>query len=509
MTYRTDKPLESRLIGPKLVTEEKRPFGAALFFQRGRLVHQWLLSLFGNGSAQAFQTPLAERRTLLMVVDALCLLLALWATQAWALSGLGSAQNPAVSLTLWGPACLLCWWLLAFMTDLYDVPSSWALQSNIVRVVQSVGLGLGLCLFIAFLNVGLPLRFVLTFLALFALIVMVWRTIYVRQSPQLFSVHPVLVVGCQPCGESVTQLFKAAERLNYHLVGFVNDESESLHPQLPRLGQLDDLPRLVDSLGIREIVVATHQQPSAAMVNMLIKYQGQGVRISWLADFYETFQRSIPIQELEPLWALHAIHGQPIFSRLQLVAKRTLDLLLALLALPALLMLLPIIGLCIRLDSPGPIFYKQIRVGRGNRTFAIYKFRTMRMDAEAIGAPQWAVKNDPRITRVGAFLRKTRFDELPQILNILRGDMSFVGPRPERPEFVAQLERSIPLYGTRLLVKPGLTGWAQIHYGYGNSQEDALRKLQFDFYYVRHWSFWRDIYILFKTIAVVIQCKGM
>ncbi|MEM7035237.1 MAG: sugar transferase, partial [Chloroflexota bacterium] len=157
----------------------------------------------------------------------------------------------------------------------------------------------------------------------------------------------------------------------------------------------------------------------------------------------------------------------------------------------------------------GPSFYKQTRLGRGGQPFTILKFRTMHVDAEKEGQARWSHQQDDRITRIGKFLRISRLDETPQLWNILKGDMSLVGPRPERPEFAAQLEAQIPFYHTRVLMKPGLTGWAQIHYEYGNSTEDALIKLQYDFYYLRHWSFWLDIYTLFRTVAVVVKLKGM
>jgi lipopolysaccharide/colanic/teichoic acid biosynthesis glycosyltransferase len=166
------------------------------------------------------------------------------------------------------------------------------------------------------------------------------------------------------------------------------------------------------------------------------------------------------------------------------------------------------VALAIRLDSPGPIFYLQIRCGRAGRLFSIFKFRTMSIDAEQDGQARWATKGDQRITRVGRFLRQTRLDELPQLLNVLRGEMSIVGPRPERPEFVEMLQEEVPFYRTRLMVKPGLTGWAQIHYDYGNSVEDALIKLQYDFYYLRYWSVWLDLYIIFRTLGVVFRFRG-
>jgi exopolysaccharide biosynthesis polyprenyl glycosylphosphotransferase len=190
------------------------------------------------------------------------------------------------------------------------------------------------------------------------------------------------------------------------------------------------------------------------------------------------------------------------------MAKRLLDLIIVFFALPVMLIFIPLVALAIKLDSPGPVFYRQVRCGRSGKPFMIYKFRTMYVDAERDGKARWATKDDPRITRVGRLLRKTRLDELPQVLNILQGEMSIVGPRPERPEFVEELKQVIPYYHTRLLVKPGLTGWAQVQFNYTSSVEDTVTKLQYDLYYIHRWTLWLDIYIMFRTISVVIGLKG-
>jgi lipopolysaccharide/colanic/teichoic acid biosynthesis glycosyltransferase len=185
-----------------------------------------------------------------------------------------------------------------------------------------------------------------------------------------------------------------------------------------------------------------------------------------------------------------------------------MDLALGAALLVLLLVLLPVIALAIRLDSPGPVFYRQERVGRHGRRFFVYKLRSMQQDAERDGEAQWAAPGDPRVTRVGRWLRRARLDELPQVLNVVRGEMSLVGPRPERPQFVEQLQRDIPFYRTRFAARPGLTGWAQINYGYGSTVEDALIKLQYDLYYLKHQSPWFDLVILLRTVAVVLRLKG-
>jgi exopolysaccharide biosynthesis polyprenyl glycosylphosphotransferase len=227
-----------------------------------------------------------------------------------------------------------------------------------------------------------------------------------------------------------------------------------------------------------------------------------------MPDLYERLYHSTPILHIDNSWALGAMQEMPVFGILPAAIRRLMDVVLGLAGLIVFLLVLPVVALAIRLDSPGTIFYRQIRCGRAGKPFSIIKFRTMYSDAEQDGRPRWATQNDDRITRVGRFLRKTRLDEVPQVINVLRGEMSVIGPRPERPEFVKELQQAIPFYRTRLIVKPGLTGWAQIYYPYGNTVEDALNKLQYDFYYLRHWSVWLDLYILFQTIAVMLKFKG-
>jgi exopolysaccharide biosynthesis polyprenyl glycosylphosphotransferase len=275
------------------------------------------------------------------------------------------------------------------------------------------------------------------------------------------------------------------------------------------LGRSEDLPDLVRRLQIHEVVVAIEQSLKSDLFDWLVECQANGVRVSLMSNLFLQLCRKIPVEYVDPGWAVHAMQDRPVFNRLQLGLKRLLDLVLALVGLLVLGPLLPLIALAIRLDSAGPIFYRQVRSGRGGKSFSIIKFRTMDPNAEKDGQPRWAAKEDPRITRVGRFLRKSRLDELPQVLNVLHGEMSIVGPRPERPEFIGTLQTKIPFYRTRLLVKPGLTGWAQVHYNYGNSTEDALIKLQYDFYYLRYWSLWLDFYTIFRTIGVVFRFKGI
>ena len=208
------------------------------------------------------------------------------------------------------------------------------------------------------------------------------------------------------------------------------------------------------------------------------------------------------------------VNKAPMYS----FCKRAFDIAVGVVIVILLMPILPLVALMIKLDTPGPVFFKQDRVGENGRIFKFYKFRSMvhRADEEKERlsgineqeGPVFKIRSDPRITSVGRFLRRSSLDEIPQMFNVLKGDMSIVGPRPERPEFIAELQDKIPFYRTRLVVKPGLTGWAQIHYGYGNTVEDALIKLQYDLYYIRHWSLWMELYVIFKTIGVMLRFVG-
>lgn len=467
---------------------------------------------------RAFQAPFSERKLLLFSIDTFGIFVATFA--AFILMNFAQFEATGYSLAEmelpWLYACtvFLGWLLLATLNDLYDVPSSHDLRLTMQRVltIGLLGWGVHYILEIIFPSIPGGLEFLLL-LGIFLPFVLLWRTLYMSLSNTFLPFqHRVLIIGTSQRGNAIAKVLRDATYLHYHVLGFVK-HSESGEPAdavIPStiLGETRDLVQLVQDYRAHQIVLATDQPIERELFTELMACQGNGVAVAWMPDLYEKLCHKVPVEHIDPSWGLYAMQDRPIFQRLQLGIKRALDLLLCCFAWPMFLVVLPLLALAIYLDSPGPIFYRQTRSGRGGKPFSIYKFRTMRTDAEADGKARWASKTDSRITRVGKFLRKSRLDELPQIINVLRGEMSFIGPRPERPEFVEVLEKEIPLYRTRLMVKPGLTGWAQVHYDYGNSMEDALIKLQYDFYYVRYWSFWLDLYILFRTIGVVVKLKG-
>jgi sugar transferase (PEP-CTERM system associated) len=267
------------------------------------------------------------------------------------------------------------------------------------------------------------------------------------------------------------------------------------------------IPEVVSRLHVDEIVVAAREQRGGALpVGELLACRAVGVRVTDLSGFFERMRGEVPIESLKASWLIYGDGFRQGLARR--FVKRAFDITAS---LSLLLLLTPVMVLtaaAIFLEGGGPVVFRQERVGRGGRSFVLLKFRSMRRDAEAAGKAQWAAERDGRVTVVGRVIRKLRIDELPQLFNVLAGEMSLVGPRPERPPFVADLAREIPFYELRHSVKPGITGWAQVRWSYGASVEDAKRKLQFDLYYVKNHSLFLDLLIAVETVRVVLFAKG-
>jgi sugar transferase (PEP-CTERM system associated) len=334
------------------------------------------------------------------------------------------------------------------------------------------------------------------------------RIVFARVADEDIFKRRVLVYGSGYAAAAITRLRRSADRHAFALVGFVRAPGEEGVVPSDRVLESDgDLCALCERLGVTEVVVAMDDRRRGFPIPELLDCRLAGIDVTELLTFLERETGRVHIDVLNPSWM---IFGQG-FRRdpLRLFSSRVLDLLASLavlaLALPA--MALTFLAIKIEDGWQAPALYRQERVGLGGRVFKVLKFRSMRQDAELNGA-QWAQHADPRVTRVGAIIRKLRIDELPQVFNVLRGHMSFVGPRPERPEFVAQLAEKIPYYVQRHCVKPGITGWAQLCYPYGSSEKDALEKLQYDLYYIKNNSLLFDLAILIQTAEVVLFGKG-
>lgn len=348
---------------------------------------------------------------------------------------------------------------------------------------------------IAYLGVGL-------------LLVRGWLDVLRRVSP----LPRLLIVGTGPEAHAIAADMRKPGRAARKVVGFFSTSSESMESVAaaaePRVfPNRASLTELVSRYGIQEIIVAVHEQRGGGVpMDQLLACRIRGVSVLDLAGFCEKTKWEVPIDSLKGSWL---VYGEGfIQGSVRRFIKRLFDIVcsLVLLVLLAPVMLLTVAA--IRFDSPGPVIYRQERVGAGGRRFMCLKFRSMCTNAEGDGVARWATQSDPRITRVGTFIRKSRIDELPQLFSVLRGEMSLVGPRPERPSFVDYLRKSIPFYELRHSVKPGITGWAQVRYHYGASLEDARRKHQFDLYYVKNNSLFLDILILIETVSVVLFHEG-
>ena len=322
----------------------------------------------------------------------------------------------------------------------------------------------------------------------------------------------VLIVGTGPEAYTIASDLKALGHNARNVVGLY-PTTENRLPDAPSLSRPHIFSRdlsiteLVSRYGIQEIIVAEREQRGGAVpMDQLLACRIRGIPVLDLAGFCERANKEVPIDSLKESWLVYG-HGF-VQGDVRRFIKRIFDIAssIALLALLSPVMILAMIA--IKLDSVGPVFYRQQRVGLGGRTFTCVKFRSMHTDAEKDGVARWATKNDSRITRVGDFIRKTRIDELPQLFSVLKGDMSLVGPRPERPSFVSQLKQEIRFYDIRHTVKPGVTGWAQVRYHYGATMEDARRKHQFDLYYVKNNSIFLDVLVLIETVSVVMFREG-
>ncbi len=357
------------------------------------------------------------------------------------------------------------------------------------------------------------LSFVLIALCRWALARIITHAIFQRR---------LLVVGAGRAGETlINELNEHNEEMakhqaesldasGYKVLGFIDDAAEAGVQGHPLLGTHTSLVALADKLKPDEIVVAiTHlEQISDALFEAIIRCRAKGYVVTTMASFYERLTNKIPLQHVgRNLQVLLPLEPDPIY-RLYVLLKRCSDICSGLLGLVAIALCAPAIALLNRIYSPGPLFFKQERVGLLDKTFTVWKFRTMSVDAEKETGAVWCGDHDPRITRHGQFMRKTRIDEIPQLLNVLMGEMTLIGPRPERPQFVEKLEQAIPFYRLRHGHKPGLTGWAQVNFPYGASIEDSFQKLQYDLYYLKHQGFVIDLQIVLRTFSVILGFKG-
>jgi sugar transferase (PEP-CTERM system associated) len=417
---------------------------------------------------------------------------------------------PAAVSALWKivlvtAVCELCF----YYNDLYDLTIVHAKRELLLRVLQAAGAA---AMVLAVVSVLLPSLIIgqgILLTSLFLLIVAVpaWRLLFDGLTRDSHLEERILILGTGPIARTVAHEIAAQHEFPYRVIGTVGEPPETDHAgsRLPNLGTPADLPGVVARHHIERIIVSLTDRRGSLPIAELLEAKLAGIRVEDAATTYERITGKILTDGLKPSWLIFSDGFRA--SRRTRVVKRATDLVLAAVGMVLAAPLMMLTAVAVGLESVGPILYRQERVGENGRIFTLYKFRSMRVDAET-GTPVWARENDQRVTRIGGFIRLTRLDELPQLWNVLRGDMSFVGPRPERPYFVQQLVAEIPFYMARHAVRPGVTGWAQVKYRYGSSVEDAMEKLRYDLYYIKHLSIVFDLTIVADTVKVILTGKG-
>ena len=401
--------------------------------------------------------------------------------------------------------------LCLYFADLYDFRVIGDRRELFVQSVQALGAA---SLILALVYYWLPEMVVgRGVFALTAVIVVTlvfgWRLVFEWTSRHLAPRQRLLVVGTNDAAARLGRELHRRTDLGVEIVGFIDPDPTKVGTPVFNpgvIGTIEDIPAIVRARNVDQVVVSLADARGKLPMDKLLDMRLQGVRFEHLASVYEKYTGKIAVDNLRPSWLIFSEGFRK--SRLEDLVKRGLDLGLASVSLLVTLPLMALVATAVRLSSPGPVLYHQERVGQHGRVFVLHKFRSMRADAEHGSGAVWAQAGDSRVTPIGRFLRRTRLDELPQLWNVICGHMSVVGPRPERPEFVTSLTTEIPYYGQRHIVRPGLTGWAQVRYTYGASVEDALMKLQYDLYYIKNRTLAFDLFILAKTVKTVLMRKG-
>ncbi len=455
-----------------------------------------------------------DQRTLLLLSDLLVAYVALVAALfIWSLRDqwVPTFLSERVNVNLWFYFLPFAW--LVFLIEMYDPHRAKNKRRTVLGIALAVTISL---IFYSLLYLiapkgSLPRLGVGVFLILAGVFTLTWRFIYIRIFTGQAFLRRVLVVGAGKAGRTFAEAYKGLNPQPFCLVGFLDDDPAKAGKDVegfPILARCKCLLELVEKEGISDIVIAITGEMSNETFQSILDTQECGVEVIPMPTLYEELLGRVPVRHLESEWLVRSFVNEARVNGFYELIKRALDILFALLVLPFYLLLYPFLALMIILDSGRPVLYRQTRSGKGGKPYSFYKFRTMYQDAEKDGQARPAEENDARITRVGRILRRTHIDELPQIWNVLLGEMSVVGPRGERPELVAKYQKEIPFYRARLLVKPGLTGWAQVNYGYSATIEENTIKQEYDLYYIKHRGLLMDFIVILRTVWQVIGFRG-
>lgn len=401
-----------------------------------------------------------------------------------------------------------------YYNDLYDFKVTDSFRELSIRLLQALGAA---AIILAFVYFFLPQAIIgtgtfLISICIVILLIVSWRFCYTLVLDRGIFNEKIVLLGSSDLANEIQTEINAKKDCGYTLSVIVTESNDAVDfakrskPSIICPKNYENLCNMAESLGVRKIVVALKERRNALPVNELLQCRIQGVEVIDGVTFYEMLTGKLIVQTINPGWLIFSEGFQK--SRTRRFIKRTLDLALSLMLLLIFLPLIVVIAILIKIDTKGPVIFSQDRRGEKKINYRIHKFRSMVEDAEKSSGPVWTRDDDARITRVGKIIRKFRFDEIPQLWNVLRGEMSFVGPRPERPVFVEELEKRIPYFSERSSVKPGITGWAQVCYGYGASVEDAIEKLNYDLFYIKNMSILMDLLIVLRTIKIVLFAKG-
>lgn len=449
----------------------------------------------------------SARSLFLLGSEALLIVSVMWAALAWQRASLGVPVDHVFGMIAVAALCQLS----LYSNDLYVRSRTNPTRESFVKILQSVGVAAGLIVVVNLLVPEWRLAggAIIGALVVLPFALMLWRGICAKLLRSRPFDRRVFLVGVGRLAEDLVATLNAEPDIAYTIAARLPEFRNGTPVALPgesRRASDASLLAFVRQTRIDHVVIALDDSRGKLPFDDLLSCKFSGVKIEQGLSFYERITGRVHLDALKPSWLIFSDgFGRP---RITTLFKRLLDVVGSLVGLILVFPLSLVIAILIKFDSPGPILYRQERVGEGGRSFTLFKFRSMRQDAEVATGPIWATDGDHRITRLGKWLRKCRFDELPQMFNVLRGEMSFVGPRPERPCFVEDLKNSIPYYGLRHAVKPGITGWAQVRYRYGSSVQDTIEKLQYDLYYIKNMSVLLDATILVQTVRTVLLGYG-
>ena len=457
-----------------------------------------------------FNYPVSKRLILLILGDLLIVNGSIFLSAILRLgvsAGWGYIQSNPWSFILTG----MIYIMVFFSTELYDIRKDSKSIGNVMAITLASTSAFVITTLLFYMNWSLRIGrgvFILNGV-LITLFIIGWRILYSYLLEQPIFKRNVLIVGAGWAGKTILQEINRLQKSGLRTVGFIDDDPQKkgkLIDGVPVLGDRYTIDKVIRKKGVDLIVAAITHEKHADLIKALINCSWKGIDIVDMPAIYEQLTGKIPFKHINNMWMLHIAIGKPkLYSRL---IKPILEAIIASILFILLIPVMVVLAIVIKCDSRGRIFYTQERIGKDGRKFTIMKFRTMVENAESVTGAVYAADNDPRITKIGRFLRKWRLDEIPQLLNVIKGDMSLVGPRPEREVFIREFEEKIPFYTQRLLVKPGLTGWAQAKFPYASSIEQTEEKLQYDLYYIKNMSFILDFVVFLKTIRVVLFGKG-